>query len=103
MVYLKQKRWERKDKIDYYFAQIAAEIRRFRESFYEHPLVITTEDYLLEFYSEEQAPRTTSTEKLEGPSQIELSPDIVNDPKWSKVNDKAKSDWAAMLGLEKLG
>ncbi len=109
MLYLEQLEWHDRTKNDYYLAQIAAEIRQFREGFATRPKSISIEDCMLPFISTTgESTTSTSTNPdippstIRGRQPIEPGPDAIKDPKWAEVNRRAKSHWAGMLGVESL-
>lgn len=104
------------EKIDYYLAQVAAFIERFRQGFMKDPREVTNEEMLLKFRMENEEDVSAqqlqdsnnerqSTDKIrplppeEKPQEVETGPQLVEDPKWARVNENAKAVWAARFGI----
>lgn len=105
-------------KMDYYLAQIVAEIREFRLGFTKHPQRVETKECLLQFEINirgvKEVSNTVSETKKElsrleslPPSQSEVqskkkveigSEEAKTDPHWKAVTAKAKTGWAMLLG-----
>lgn len=107
-------------KQDCYLAQIAAEIRQFREMFSKHPKAIKVAEFLLNFGLSEvpKHKETDDPDKClsigslmgdEAPTDlpmevVEAGPDLMDDPKWARANERAKAMWAAFLpGVQENG
>lgn len=97
--------WEQPDRTCYYLAQVAAEIRQFREGFTDKPRPVSTKDFILPFGTVEvsgefhRAPGKPAA--AEG-VQYEVGPQLVQDPKWAEVNARAKGHYAAIFGVHSL-
>jgi hypothetical protein len=103
MVFYNQTEWHSRQ--DYYLAQIAAEIRRVRQMFAKNPQAIPVSDCLIKYTDDQpmqqSEPRTQRSESVvsKPKDEIEIGPDAMKDPKWSKVTENAKLLWAARFGL----
>jgi hypothetical protein len=115
MIFLQRKRWEETTKTDYYLAQIAAEIRVFREGFNKNPKPVRLEDLVLRPKTDDPPKRKTKSLKFKkarskkqtpidtaGRKPVEQGPEAMEDPKWRQVNDNAKKAWAARFGIQNL-
>lgn len=112
--------WEEHGKLEYYLAQIAAEIRIIREGFAKDPKSVSPDDCLIKFERADAgvkaAPVTPArqADKVEAdddwcdedeaddpPAEqgYEPGPDLVQDPKWAAVNANAYAIWSARLGV----
>lgn len=107
LVFLEKVEWLDKTKTDYYLAQIAAEIRQFREGFSNSPKSISIQDCLIPFQNDtgEQPVTPAPTRAIETGTKAamyEAGPELVKDPKWAAVNAKAKAHWASLCGVRDL-
>lgn len=95
---LEEIEWTERTKQDHYMAQLAAEVRVFREGFGKTPKGVAVEDLFIKFTKEAQVSKLEETETKE---PVEPSPELVaSDPKWAAVTAMAKTVWAARLGID---
>jgi hypothetical protein len=93
--------WHEQTKLDFYLAQIAAEIRVIREGFSKEPKGVSVNDLIINFDPEGTRKKRyievddVSTEEKR--KEYVPGPDLVKDPKWAKVNENAKLCWGARL------
>lgn len=88
--------WETRTKEEYCLAAIAAEIRAIREMFSKSPKQVNINDLLLPWGRDDTV---TILKKKKGPEKKhEIGPELIKDPKWAYINQKAKMAWGVRLG-----
>lgn len=96
MSFLDMDEYDVHSKQDYYLAQIAAEIRQFRECFAKTPRTITLKEFLLsrnEGNVENSAPE---------PTPLPEPKVVVSEEDRQTLLDQTKANWAHRLGLASL-